>query len=443
MTHIARASGRVVMHTPCMAAGIRRGRGWEALAAAAALNLLLVVILDELAFGVDEPERTHAGSTASPAPPPGDPIPIDPLAAPTLSMVGLVAVSPPAMTLDAILGVGDSAPPTGRAPVRPRSTDLPGDQAADRGGGGTGGTATWTERRDRASDAALRSRIWNSPDAYRMPRSGGDRRAASTEAINRAPDRTYGDRAAATRALDGAPAASTGDATDTGRDGLPIPAAAAALDATSGAAGATTPARVDGATRATAEAAFVDRGERAVDVTRKGPAADDRAVAGASDQRRVDPFDLTPPRSGGAHDGEDVAGPVLAPGMLADGWGRGTSASRAPAPDGTGGAATFATRQDPYFVDLFRRLDRMIEYPRDLRIRMISGRVVALVTLRADGRLTDVSIHAGSGHAAFDDALAGALREVGKLGPVPRPLLEGRGELRVMIPYTFRSPMIR
>jgi TonB family protein len=237
-------------------------------------------------------------------------------------------------------------------------------------------------------------------------------------------------------------AASTGDAAGQGNAGIPAAATTAIADATAGADGATTPARLDGAPRPTVQAAFTDRGARAVDVTRHGPVADDRAVAGASDQRRVDPFDLTPPRSGGAHDGEGVAG-ATAPGVLADGWGHGTAAARADAPDGPGGAATFATRQDPYFVELFRRLDRTIEYPRDLRIRMISGRVVALIVLRPDGTVSDVTVHAGSGQAAFDDELSGALRRVGKLGPVPRALLEGRAELRVMIPYTFRSPMIR
>ena len=121
---------------------------------------------------------------------------------------------------------------------------------------------------------------------------------------------------------------------------------------------------------------------------------------------------------------------ATAPGMLADGRGDGTAASRARAPEGPGGAATYATRQDPYFVELFRRLDRTIAYPPDLRIRMISGRVVAVIVLRADGSFGDITVHAGSGQAAFDDELTGALRRVGKLGPVPRALLEGRGELR-------------
>lgn len=416
-----------------------RSRGWEALAAAALINLGAVLILDEITLDPDEPERLPAA--AAPASPPAVSASL-PAMPDGIAMVGLISRTPPALPLEAILGYGDTAAWNGTAPVRPRSAELPGDRAADRGGGDEGGTSTWTERRDRADDAALRSRLWNSPDGYRTPRAARGRRAASPEAITR-DRRDYGDRAPATRALDGAPTASTGDRSGTGNVGIPAAATAPTPDATAGLAGATTPARVDGAPRPTRDATFAETGAPSVDVVRRGALDDDRAVAAASDQRRVDPFDLTPPRSGGDHRGEGVAGAVTAPGMLADGRGRGTAASRAAAPAGPGDAATFATRQDPYFVELFRRLDRVVEYPRDLRVRMISGRVVAVFVLRPDGTVDDVTVHAGSGQRAFDESLTAALRRVGKLGPVPAALLEGRSNLKVMVPYTFRSPMIR
>lgn len=416
-------------------------RGWEALAAAALLNLGAVLVLDQCRLDVDEPDRSvSVAAESAPAPAPAPPA-TGPQMPTGIAMVGLVTRAPPALPLEAILGSGDTAAWNGTAPVRPRSAELPGDRAADRGGGAEGGTDTWTERRDRADDAALRSRLWNSPDGYRTPRADRGRRAASPEAITR-DRRDYGDRAPATRALDGARTASTGDRTGPGNVGIPAAAATTVPDSTTGLAGATAPARVDGAPIATRDATFAEEGAPSVDVTRRGPLDDDRAVAAASDQRRVDPFDLTPPRAGGDHRGEGVAG-ALAPGMLADGRGRGTAVSRAEAPPGDGDAATFATRQDPYFVELFRRLDRTVEYPQDLRIRMISGRVVAVFVLRADGTLDDVAVHAGSGQRAFDESLTAALRRVGKLGRVPPSLLEGRSNLKVMLPYTFRSPMIR
>ena len=36
-----------------------------------------------------------------------------------------------------------------------------------------------------------------------------------------------------------------------------------------------------------------------------------------------------------------------------------------------------------------------------------------------------------------------ALRRLGSLGRVPAPLIAGRTQLRVLIPYTFKSSMIR
>ncbi len=408
----------------------RPTRGWNALAAAALVNAGLVLVLDHVQLPVHAPAASASAPPADERPWPG------PL---RFAEVALVGASPPALSLDAILGTGD-AMADGTGARLPRSTDLPGDRAADRGGGAEGGTASWTERRDRADDTSLRSRIWNAVDAYRAAREAGRRPAASTEAITRHAAHTYGDRAPRRRAAAGAEVASTGDATGTGRAAATVATPAAAPDAVSGTPGTTIPARVDGAPQPTHEAAFVDQGERSVDVRRKGATADDRAVAAASNQRNVDPFDLTAPRAGGDHAGEGVRGRE-APGQLADGRGAGTAASRAG--QGRGGVPTYASRQDAYFIELFRRLDRAIIYPRELALGMISGRVVALVTLRADGELTGVDVHASSGHRQFDDQLVGALRGVRRLPPVPVALLEGKPAITIMIPYTFRSPMIR
>lgn len=352
--------------------------------------------------------------------------------------VGLLAELPPALSLEAILGTGDVLGETGRA-ARPSAAELPGDRAADRGGGGEGGADTWADRRDRADDAALRKQVWTSDQAYLAPRSTGARAAASPEAIARRPDAQYGDRAPRRLAVQGAAQAALGDGAGQGNDG--VPTAAGTDDTRMGRAGASTPERRDGATTRVTEAAYVDPGERAVDVARRGPTADDRAVAASSDQRRPDPFDLTPPRAGGGA-GEGVRG-APGPGVAADGWGDGTEASRAVVDDGDGGAATYASRRDPYFLDLFRRLDERIVYPRELAIKLRSGRVVAQLTLGADGTLRGIGLHASSGYQAFDDQVTGALRAIGKLGPVPAAVLGGRDEVRVRIPYTFKSPVIQ
>lgn len=421
-----------VVHTGPMHAPPRRTqRGWEAIAVAALAHAALFTLFDDVLL---ETARLRLGVASIP-PAAAERTPtataLDPQA------VGLIAALPPALSLDAILGAGDDLGGTGRT-ARPSDADLPGDRAADRGGGADGGAETWADRRDRADDAALRKQVWTSDHAYLAPRSAGRRPAASPEAIARRLDRTYGDREPRPLAVPGGPAATVGDARGVGNGGVPTSTGDDA--ARRGRAGATDPLRRAGATTRVREAAFVDPGERAVDVARRGPTSDDRAVAASSDQRRPDPFDLTPPRSGGTA-GEGVRG-VAAPGIATDGWGAGTEASRAFAEPGDGGAATYASRRDPYFLELFRKLDQRIVYPRELAIALVSGRVVAQLTLRADGTVRDLGLHASSGHPQFDDQVTGALRAM-KLGPVPSAILAGRGEVRVRIPYTFKSPVIQ
>lgn len=413
----------------------RSQHGWTALVIAVGINALAWPILDRVHVGPPAATLTVARrSTPTPTTDGG------PTAWSQPTAILLVDRPVPALSLVAILGPEDAAR-YGRGRALPRAAELPGDRPADRGGGAVGGVATWTDRRDRASDAALRAQIWSSDEAYRAPRADGARSASSPEAIDRRASPSYGEREPRPRAHDGALVASRGDAAGAGVDGAAVPLGRAA-DARAGAPGATIAARTDGATARSAEAAHVDVGPAAVDVVRHGPAAGDRAVAAASDQRRPDPFDLTPPRAGGEAGGEGVAG-VTAPGMVADGWrAPGTAASRWGA-DTAEERATYATRSDPYFVELFRRLDRAVVFPRDLAIALQSGRVVARVTLRADGVLVAVDVHAASGHRGFDDALTGALRTIGPLGPVPAALIGDRPSLRVLIPYTFKSSMIR
>ena len=152
-------------------------------------------------------------------------------------------------------------------------------------------------------------------------------------------------------------------------------------------------------------------------------------------------LDAPAPRAGGTG-GEGVRG-VAGPGVAPDGWGQGTAASRAESPAGDDGAPTYASRRDPYFLELFRRLDQRIAYPHELALAMTSGRVVASMVLRADGSFAEIALHAGSGYEAFDREVTDALKAVGKLPPVPSALLGGRAALRVRIPYTFKNPMIQ
>jgi TonB family protein len=360
-----------------------------------------------------------------------------------VAIVSLDAEQIARLPLIAMPGPGDDAAWTGAHPLPHASADLPGTRAADRGGGASGGPDTWTGRRD-PDQTALRAQLWNGAEDYRTPRADLDRRAATREAIARTPERAYGDRQARRVARAGDPVASRGDRADGTGAGQGLiaapPSDAPDLEA---AAGVTVPARVEGATRPTDEGALVDQGATATDVTRHGRTGDDVAVAAASSERNPDPFDLTPSRSGGASDGEGVRGKRNDDGALADGRGTGTAASTASAPRGKGGMSVFASRTDPYLRELLRRLDREIRFPRDLKLDLRSGRVIASLTLHADGTISDVTIATSSGYQGFDDELTRALRKLGPLGRAPATLLDGRRAIKVMVPYTFRNPMIR
>jgi TonB family protein len=342
--------------------------------------------------------------------------------------------------LEAIAGPSDSAAFAGATPLPDSSADLPGVTAADRGGGAVGGAATWTGRRDE-DQTALRAELWNGASEYRTPREDRDHRAATTEAIERAPDAHYGDRQPRSLAKAGDAAASKGDrAAGVGagdgdaswKDADPV------FDP---AAGKTATQRKDGATRATHESAQVDRGDTATDVEHHGKTGDDVSVAAASNQRDPDPYDLTPARSGGTS-GEGVRG-ASGDGELTDGDGHGTGASRAHTSVGHGGASVWASRTDPYLRDLLRKLDRAIVFPHDLELDLRSGRVIATMVVRADGAITSVTVTTSSGFDGFDQELTRALRAIGPLDPVPASLLAHARALRVIVPYTFRNPMIR
>lgn len=421
-----------------------RARARRALAAAlgAALGVHAVLLgLQDAVHGTEVRLRLGiavdpAGAVAEPADaaPPGV-APLTPAAADAVAVVTLLEIVP---------GPGDAAFFTGAHSLPSATADLPGASAADRGGGATGGADTWTGRRD-TGQTPLRSQVWSDPDDYRAPRRDLDRRAATSEAVTRAPDKAWGDRQVRRTARAGEVEASRGDradgtgagaaADDSWRDADPV------FDA---AAGRTVQARRDGATQASRDGAMVDRGATAVDVQRHGATGDDIAVAAASDQRNPDPYDLTPTRAGG-RDGEGVAGRVDDDGALDDGRTSraGTGASRADTARGRGGTSVMATRTDPYLRELLRRLDGEITFPRDLKLDLRSGRVIAQLTLHADGRIEGISIKTSSGFDGFDDELARALRALGKLGKVPATLLDGKTSLEVHVPYTFRNPMIR
>jgi len=327
-----------------------------------------------------------------------------------------------ALPLPAVEGPADAALFGAAHPLPNAEVDLPGHDAAALGGGAQGGSETWTGRRDRED---LRAQSWNEPDRYRQPRRKTARRRTSNESLAREIVRAYDDRMQLEREL-----ARDGDTVARARDDD----------------GREAPARVEGAIDPTERAAHVDVGVPATEAEVDGPVADDTDAVAASNERNPGAFELTRPRAGGGPDGSGVAGPVAAAGVSARGTGANdsTAALRAAVRQApVVSAPTYARRQNPYFRKMYARMDRLIQFPRELALNMDQGEVVVRFTLHADGRVGDISVEKSSGFQKFDDEVTRAVSRGGPFGRVPDEIIGRRTQMTVRAPYLFRNPLIR
>jgi len=428
-----------VSHTEGVARSRRLGsRRIAAIALIAiAAHVVVLAVVDALAvdlWGEAVPAVSLAASD------PARPTPDSTAAAPVdVSVVALIdpAHTPPPM---AVWGPGDLAGWANTHPFPEASIDRPGDTAAEAGGGATGGATIWAGRRDRLDDATLLAEPWNGGTDYRAAHDRRDDSQSSTEAIHRDPTLAPGDRATAPVARAGGDVASHGASAGIGagdgdalwRDADPRFGLKPGQDQA---------VRTDGATQRTRDPAYVETGARSADVTTRGDhTADDQAVAAASKETNPDVYDLTPAQSGGTDRG--VAG-ADGDGPTTDGTGDGEGATRAHAATGDRDLSVKATAQDPYFRAVLTRLGKEVQFPRDLAVDLRSGRPIAAFVLAADGTVSDIRLHTTSGFRGFDAELLRAVRTLKDLGPVPDRLLDGRSRLRVLVPFEFKSPMLR
>src|SRR5688572_14733167 len=274
-----------------------RGRAPVVIAGAVGLHVALLAVLDQTTvrwrLDARPPPAGAPGAAAAaaviptPAPPPID-----------VDVVALLDPSqlPPPL---AVWGPGDLAGFAATHPLPSAEVDRPGDRAAERGGGATGGPTVWADRRDRLDDATLLAEPWNGGDDYRAAHDRSGARTASAEALHRRRDTGAGDRQARRLAADGAAVASTGATAGIGAgDGDALWRDA---DPRFGLKpGAPQEVRRGGATQVTRDPAFADRGAASADVTTRDDRTGDReTVAAASRETTPDPFDLTPAQSGG------------------------------------------------------------------------------------------------------------------------------------------------
>ncbi len=347
----------------------------------------------------------------------------------------------------ALLGAGDVGHTGAPSHPLPRADrDLPGQRAAAVGGGAPGGSDTWTGRRD---DGNVRQQIWNDPTAYRLPRTRTADRRRSKESIVRAPSPGFGARrptrrrarTGATRGRAGAAKAAGTASASRHRTAQPRRDDANPL-LSSAPARRTETARA-GSTRITKSSPLVDRGALATDATRKARAVDNVTSAAASSERNPMPMDLLHAQSGGTTTG--MAGPRRGIGPAARGvrGSSGSGATTAAVRRGPARISVRARRQLPYFRSMYRRVDRLIQFPRDLALSMAQGVVVARFTLLADGRIRHLAITKTSGYDGFDRQVRSGLTRAAPFGKVPSSILRGRRHITVVAPFEFTNPLIR
>ena len=93
-----------------------------------------------------------------------------------------------------------------------------------------------------------------------------------------------------------------------------------------------------------------------------------------------------------------------------------------------------------YFRKIYRKIQPLWRFPRDLEILMEQGDVLVQFTVGSDGRLTRIHVRKSSGFPRFDKNAVAAIRRAAPFGPIPSLL--GK-ELTILAPFEFSNPMVR
>lgn len=155
-------------------------------------------------------------------------------------------------------------------------------------------------------------------------------------------------------------------------------------------------------------------------------------LAGAPPGRLPDPTPEAAPRL----DARLAPPPAerLAEGLLKDTLARDARpAPAAPPPAAPPAAPRPATAQAARFeveAQAQRKLARQLFYPPEAVARGLEGEVRVLLTLDAAGRVAEVEIAAGSGHAILDAAALAAVRSLGRIADA--------GPAELILPVVFR-----
>jgi protein TonB len=187
----------------------------------------------------------------------------------------------------------------------------------------------------------------------------------------------------------------------------------------------------------------VDRGPAATLAERRARPSDDvdaELLAASLFESQVDAS-----RRAGARPGEGAGGQPWAGAGAGSGDARGGVAR--PYGPGAGGFDALDTSDPRYrrwLLELRRRIEARLEFPRARQLARDQGTSVVRLTVRRDGSIGEAPRVIRS--SGFDDLDAAALRAVERslpFAPIPADLAPGRPALVVTLPIEFSNPMVR
>ena len=308
--------------------------------------------------------------------------------------------------------------------------------APDRGAAG-GHPPDHAYRRD---ESTLRSRLTDGATESQPAHTRTAGRLASPQAIRREPVVGIGDSvrtqtprrapapASSSVALGGPDGAGPATAESAAAAEAPIPVPSAELAALA------SPDRTTGPLDA-------DRGARSFDTERPGKAADDDALRAASNELHPGLTDFTRPASPAVAASHDGRGPGSRAGAVARPT-SGTAPIELGLPDRDAAAAEAnerarARRYQRYELEIQQRINKALEFPKPLALRLEQGLTVVYFVVGANGQLADgPRVVKSSGFAEFDTAAVRAVRRAAPFPPMP-----------VVVPMSmsviFDNPVIR
>ncbi len=99
-------------------------------------------------------------------------------------------------------------------------------------------------------------------------------------------------------------------------------------------------------------------------------------------------------------------------------------------------------QQDAAYLDSWtRKVEKIgnLNYPDEAARRGLSGSLTLQVVLRPDGTLRSVQLLNSSGHKVLDDAAIRIVRLAAPFAPIPKDVLDGKNELRIVRIWMFTA----